>query len=145
MSASTVRCPNCGTVNRVRPVAQGVPQCASCHHKLPWIVDAGTGTFAEETTASVLVLVDFWAPWCGPCRMVSPAVEQVARDFAGRLKAVKVNVDDSPQVAGRFAVQGIPLLVLLRDGAEVDRQVGAVPAATLRAWVERHLGAPAAS
>jgi thioredoxin 2 len=105
-------------------------------------VDATPASFDEEITASVPVLVDFWAPWCGPCRMVSPAVEGVGRDHAGRLKVVKLNVDEAPQVSERFEIRGIPLLVLFRDGAEVDRLVGAVPPAALRQWVEPHL-APA--
>ncbi|HUE27594.1 MAG TPA: thioredoxin domain-containing protein, partial [Solirubrobacteraceae bacterium] len=80
-----------------------------------------------------------WAPWCGPCRMVSPVVERVGRDNAGRLKVVKLNVDEAPAISERFEIRGIPLLVLFRDGAEVDRLVGAVPEAQLRQWVEPHL------
>jgi thioredoxin len=97
----------------------------------------------EEITASVPVLVDFWAPWCGPCRMVSPVVEQMGREYAGRLKVVKLDVDQAPAIASRFGVQGIPLLVVIRDGQEIDRLVGAVPAATLRATLEQHVSTPA--
>jgi thioredoxin 2 len=145
--ASTIRCPNCGKLNRVHPTPSGVPRCAVCHHTLPWIVDADEQSFDAELTASVPVLVDFWAPWCGPCRMVSPLVERLGQERAGRLKVVKLNVDGAPQIAGRYGVQGIPLLVLHRDGAELDRLVGAAPEEQLKGWLDRHLvagGTPAA-
>jgi thioredoxin 2 len=141
-SPATVTCPNCGTKNRVAPRAEGIPRCAVCHHALPWVVDSDAASFDEDVAASIPVLVDFWAPWCGPCRMVTPAVERLATEFAGRLKVVKLNVDNAPDIAGRFAVQGIPLLVLLRDGDEVDRRVGAHPEPALRQWLEPQLGPP---
>jgi thioredoxin 2 len=145
MAATVVTCPNCGRGNRVTPRAEGIPRCAVCHHALPWIVDAGPYDFDEEIVASVPVLVDFWAAWCGPCRMVTPAVEKLAREFAGRLKVVKLDVDGAPAIAGRYQVQGIPLLVLHRDGQEVDRKVGALPEPALRGWLEPQLAAPATS
>jgi thioredoxin 2 len=138
-----ITCPNCGTKNRVRPQADGLPRCSVCHTTLPWIVEADAGGFEEEISASVPVLVDFWAPWCGPCRMVSPVVEQMGREFAGRLKVVKLNIDETPAIAARYGVQGIPLLVVIKDGREIDRVVGAVPAAQLRAVLERHVAAAA--
>jgi thioredoxin 2 len=140
-----VTCPACTRRNRVRATATGVPRCSVCHADLPWIVDADAGGFDEEIVASVPVLVDFWAPWCGPCRMVSPVVEQMGREFAGRLKVVKLNTDTAPAIAARYRIQGIPLLVVIRDGQEADRLVGAVPAARLRAMLERHVGAPSAA
>jgi thioredoxin 2 len=140
-AAPIVTCPNCGRRNRIRSQKEGVPRCAVCGTALPWIVDAGAQSFDDEIQASVPVLVDFWAPWCGPCRMVSPAVEKVAHEHAGRLKVVKLDIDGAPDIAARHGVQGIPLLLVLRDGQEVDRLVGAAPERELRRWVEPHLPA----
>jgi thioredoxin 2 len=135
-----VECPVCGKRNRVPAAAKGRPRCAQCHEDLPWIVEAGDRDYAEVVEASrIPVVVDFWAPWCGPCRMISPALEDVARRMRGRLKLVKVNVDESPGVAQRFGVQGIPSLLVVRDGAVVDRSVGARGADELAAWVESAL------
>jgi thioredoxin 2 len=143
-ATTTVTCPNCGKRNRVGSSAEGIPRCGNCHEPLPWIVDADAGTFDEEIRASVPVLVDFWAPWCGPCRMVTPAVESLARERKGKLKVVKLDIDGAPAIAGRYQVQGIPLLVLLRDGQEVDRLVGAAPPAQLAEWLDRVLAAAGA-
>jgi thioredoxin 2 len=143
--AGVVTCPNCGKRNRVPAAAGGVPHCAACHAALPWLTEAGDGDFEEVAGRSTLpVLVDLWAPWCGPCRVVAPGVEQAALTLAGRLKAVKVNVDQAPRVADRLGVRGIPTLVLLRDGREVARQVGAVPPAALLRWAEEAIAKPAA-
>ena len=135
-----VKCPNCGRRNRVPAAAAGTPHCGNCHKPLPWIVDAGDDDFAEVAErASVPALIDLWAPWCGPCRMVSPALEQLAAEMAGRLKLVKVNVDESPKLQQRFGVQAIPTLLVLRGGAVAARQTGAAPAAALRSWLEQAL------
>ena len=137
MSDEPIRCPNCGRRNRVPAAAAGTPRCGNCQQPLPWIVDAGDDTFAEiAEAASVPVIVDLWAPWCGPCRMVSPALAQVATEMAGRVKLVKVNVDDSPKLQQRFGVQAIPTLMVLRHGQVVVRRAGAAPVSDLRAWVE---------
>jgi thioredoxin 2 len=90
--------------------------------------------------ATIPVLVDMWAPWCGPCRMVSPVLEQLAGEFAGSLKLVKVNADEAPGLSQRFEVLAIPTLILFERGKVVDTQVGAAPAAVLRKWVTEKLG-----
>ena len=137
MPAELIRCRNCGRRNRVRAAAPGIPRCGNCHRPLPWLADADDDTFAEVAEAApVPVVVDLWAPWCGPCRMVSPALAQVAADLSGRVKLVKVNVDESPKIQRRFGVQAIPTLMVLRNGQVAARRAGAAPAADLRKWVE---------
>lgn len=134
-------CPQCGTKNRVPVARAGRVRCASCHTDLPWLVAAGDDTFDDAVVRSTLpVLVDVWAPWCGPCRAVAPVVEQLSRDFAGRVKVVKVNSDEAPGVGQRHGIQSIPTLLLYRDGAERSRLVGARPAAELREWVASGIG-----
>jgi thioredoxin 2 len=137
-------CPSCGTKNRV-PAATtaGTPVCGRCKQPLPWIVEATMGNVDAAFEATVPVLVDLWAPWCGPCRMVSPILDQLAADRAGRLKVVKVNVDDLPAVSARYGVQGIPTLLLQNGGQEVARQVGAAPRRSLEQWLDANShGAP---
>jgi thioredoxin 2 len=141
MQPELLACPHCGRKNRVPAVASGIPHCGHCHRELPWIADADDGTFAEVAEAAAIpVVVDLWAPWCGPCRMVSPALAQVAGELAGRVKLVKVNVDNSPRTQQRFGVQAIPTLLVLRKGEVVARRTGAAPAAKLRPWVEAAIG-----
>ena len=97
-------------------------------------------TFAAEVLNSDLpVLVDLWAPWCGPCRMIAPVVEKLAADYAGRLKVAKLNVDDHPRTPGMYQVQGIPTLLIFRGGQVIDRIVGAAPEPMLRSRVEAAL------
>jgi thioredoxin 2 len=122
----------------VPATAPGVPHCGNRHQPLPWIADAGDDTFAPVAeSATVPVLVDLWAPWCAPCRMVSPALERLATDMAGQLKLVKVNVDEAPAVARRFGARAIPTLLVLRKGEVMAQQAGALPLPALRAWLEQ--------
>jgi thioredoxin 2 len=137
--ASVLTCVNCGAKNRIRPSAKGVPTCGRCGQALPWLVDAADASFDTEADASVPVVVDLWAPWCGPCRFVSPILAELARDYRGRLKVVKVNVDDNPATARRYEAFSIPTMMLLRDGQLVDRIVGAMPKEQLVARIAPHL------
>jgi len=137
MASDIVQCPNCGQRNRVPPSASGKPRCAQCQKWLPWIVDAGDADYAAVVEkSSVPVLVDLWAPWCGPCRTVSPALEQLATERAGSLKLVKVNVDKAPQISQRFEVQAVPTLLITKNGEILARRAGAAPVAALRMWVD---------
>jgi len=139
MADAVVACGSCGAKNRVPQVSSGHPRCAKCHTDLPWVVDADDEEFDRAVDTRRLVLVDLWAPWCGPCRMVAPVLETMAREFAPRLKVVKVNVDESPRVAQRFEAMSIPMLVFVRDGRLIETIVGAQPEATMRQAVQRHL------
>ncbi len=106
-------------------------------------MEAGESDFDRAVDARVPVLVDLWAPWCGPCRMVAPGVERAALELAGHLKVVKVNVDEAPGVSARFGVQGIPTLLVLKDGQLVAEQVGALPADRLVSWARQSAGVTA--
>ena len=134
---TVVGCLDCGKKNRVPAAASGLPRCAHCHAPLPWLAHANDDDYASVVEeASIPVLVDLWAPWCGPCKMVSPALEALARSHAGKVKLVKINVDASPQTARRFGVQGIPTLLVLHRGEVIARQTGAAPEHVLRPWLD---------
>jgi thioredoxin 2 len=137
MANDVVTCIGCGAKNRVPSTSTGRPTCAKCKADLPWLVEATDADFADVVDTSRLVLVDLWAPWCGPCRMVAPILEKLSHEFAGSLKVVKVNVDGSPAVSRRFNASSIPMLVFLRNGEHIDTIIGAQPEAVLRSAVQK--------
>ncbi len=130
-----VACAHCGAVNRLPTQRLGDnPDCGRCHRPLldgspVELDDRRFDDFVRQTTLPVLV--DFWAPWCGPCRQMAPQFEAAARQLKGRAVLVKVNSDHSPEASARFAIRSIPTLVRLQGGVEVRRQSGAVPAAQI--------------
>ncbi len=139
MANSVVACPSCGTRNRVPHSATGAARCARCQAGLPWLVDASDDDFDAAVGTSLLVIVDLWAPWCGPCRMVAPVLQTLSADFAGRLKVVKVDVDEAPTIAQRYQARSIPMMLFMRGGEVVNTVVGAQPDHVLRTLVEGEL------
>jgi thioredoxin 2 len=141
----TIRCASCGATNRVPrdKLAQGLKaKCGSCKQPLPAVAAAPVivtdATFAAEVECSPLpVLVDAWAAWCGPCRMIAPAIDELAAELEGRVRVAKLNVDENPATAGRFDIRSIPTLLVIAGGREVDRIVGAQPKHAIRARLER--------
>ena len=139
-----IRCPSCGVTNRVplEEVERGLtPVCGRCKTRMPIatrplvVTDA---TFAAEVERSPLpVLLDLWAPWCAPCRMIAPVLDELAYELAGRVRFAKLNVDDNPATAARFQARSIPLLVILKNGREVDRLIGVQPRAEIVRRLER--------
>ncbi len=127
-------------------VTRGHPRCTKCQADLPGLVDATESDFAQVIdTSTIPLLVDLWAEWCGPCRAVAPVLEQLAVERAGSLRIVKVNVDAEPAVSARLGVQSIPTMVLYDSGAEVARQIGALPADRIRQWIDSSLVAKGTS
>ena len=97
-------------------------------------------SFEQDVLKSdVPVLVDFWAPWCGPCRMVAPIVDEIAKEFGGKIKVFKLNTDENPNVASQFGIRSIPTLMVFKDGQKVDTVVGAVPKTTLSSTISKYL------
>ena len=144
---TSIRCAHCGATNRVprAKLEQGLkPVCGRCKQPLEMgsaPITVSDATFAAEVERSPLpVLVDAWAPWCGPCRMVAPALEELAAELAGRVRIAKLNVDENPQTASRFDVRSIPTLLVMVGGREIERIVGAQPKHAIRERLERALG-----
>ena len=141
-----VSCPSCARSNRLRYDTLGkTARCGNCRASLPSpsapIEIADSATFAAAADGSLPLLVDFWAPWCGPCRMVAPELERVARASAGRYLVVKVNTDVVTEVAARFTIRSIPTLVLVYNGREIERVTGVRPASEIEAFATRALAA----
>jgi|SRR5579884_2927545 len=143
-----IRCPACSATNRVPrdKIAQGFkPVCGSCKAPLPAATQPFTvtdATFEAQVERSPLpVLVDLWAPWCGPCRMIAPVLDDLASEMAGRINVAKLNIDDNPVTTARFNVQSIPALLIFKDGRLIDRMVGAQP----KMEIVRHLDRALAS
>jgi thioredoxin 2 len=141
---SVVLCTQCGTKNRI-PLARmhDRPVCGRCRAPLPTEsslshpVEVTDLSFRQEVLSFTgAVLVDCWAPWCGPCRMVAPIMDQLASQYAGRVKIAKLNTDDNPTIASQYGIQSIPTLLFFKNGRQVNKLVGALP----KSEIERHLG-----
>jgi thioredoxin 2 len=141
-----IRCTKCGAKNRVprsRLEQDLQPVCGRCGTPLPVGIElfpVTDATFAAEVERSELpVLVDAWAPWCGPCRMITPVLHDLAAEMAGRLRVAKLNVDENPVTASRLRIQSLPSLLFFRGGREVDRLIGVQPKAEIARRIERAL------
>ena len=136
------RCPACGAYNRVpQSRLADSPKCGKCHEPIfsAAPVVATDDSFADLVEdCAIPVLVDFWAPWCGPCRAMEPALEGAASQRAGRVRIAKVNIDENPRLAQRFGIRSIPALKLFRGAKVVDEINGAVPSGTLGQFLDRH-------
>ena len=139
-----VACPVCNTLNRAPEdkLASGGGKCGKCHSSLfeghPVALNAQSFE-SHASKSDIPLLIDFWAPWCGPCRMLSPVVEKVAAANESKAKFVKLNTDDNPNIAGQYQVSGIPCLILFKGGQAVDRIVGYVPEGTINSMLARHV------
>lgn len=138
---SVFRCGSCGRINRVKDAAAEArtPRCGQCKAELdtsgaPQEVD-GAGLRAAIRNSPVPILLDVWAPWCGPCRMVAPVLDTIGRQRKGQLMVLKLNSDDNPQVSSSLQVRGIPTIVLFDKGVEKDRQAGAMPLPAMSSWL----------
>jgi len=142
-STSVIICPACGQKNKIDlSKTEKKPACGKCKAPLPvgGPVEVNDDDFEQTVTrSSIPVLVDFWAPWCGPCRMVGPIVEQLAHEFAGRVLVAKVNTDNNREIAGKYKIMGIPTLMLFKGGEVIERITGAVPKSHLEDVIRKHL------
>jgi thioredoxin 2 len=140
MVDSIAACSKCGAKNRLHASnSKQLPVCGKCGNPLPWIVNGTDAGFDAELQTSCPVLVDFWAEWCAPCRATAPVLESLAGDKAGRIKIVKLNVDQNPSIAGRYNIRSIPTLMLFRDGNAVETLVGAMSKDALLRKIDPYL------
>jgi thioredoxin 2 len=137
------RCPACGAKNRIPLVRLSeAPVCGKCRESLKSVIGTGLpqevtdNTFDSHVMAFPgIVLVDCWAPWCGPCKMVAPILDQLAIEYRGRAKIVKLNTDQNPGISSRYGIRSIPTMLIFKNGTQVDRMTGALP----KQEIERHL------
>jgi len=145
MTSILIPCPSCDTLNRLPAERRGEPgKCGHCHRPLftAHPIDLTLARFSRHADAADLpLLVDFWASWCGPCRVMAPVFEQAAQRFEPRLRFAKVDTDAEQELAARYRIQAIPTMILLQGGRELARHSGAVPASELNRWIEQHLAA----
>lgn len=143
METIIVKCPNCNTKNRIpKDRLDDKPVCGKCKKPLPPVpsydhpVEITDQSFEKEIIQHPgVVLLDCWAPWCGPCKAVAPVLEQLAKEYAGKVKIAKLNTDQNPQTASRFSIRSIPTMILFKNGQVVDTLIGALP----KTEIEKHL------
>jgi thioredoxin 2 len=144
-NSQIMRCPKCGANNRIAANAQtgAIPVCGRC--KTPLAAEAQPVIFtdrnfaAEAEKSALPVLIDFWAAWCGPCRIIAPVIEQLAKELGGKVRVGKLNVDENQMTAARFRVQSIPTLLVLKNGSEVERIVGVQSKEAIRRRLEKYM------
>ena len=141
MSNYLIKCNSCGATNRIDgSKLNDKPICGKCGKQLRFTdkpIDIHNGNFKREITEQPgFVLVDFWAPWCGPCKMMSPILQQLAKNYAGKIRVGKINTEKNQQLAAKFNIRGIPHLILFKGGKKIKESTGALPKARLESWLK---------